>query len=82
MRAGMAGGDGTQAAERLCTHAADVVEAVAVGTLPDGPHVVVSGGSDGKVQIRRLTDGTSRISPRRRAVASPHTAPAGFPPYA
>jgi hypothetical protein len=34
------------------------VYAVAAGTLPDGTPVIISGGYDGTVRVRRLADGT------------------------
>ena len=43
------------------THGA--VEAVAVGALPDGTPVIVSGGGDGTVRVWRLADGTPLAHP-------------------
>jgi len=43
----------------------DVVKAVAVGTLPDGTPVIVSGGDDGTVRVWRLADGTPVGEPLR-----------------
>ena len=34
------------------------MNAVAVGALPDGTPVIVSGGGDGTVRVWRLADGT------------------------
>jgi hypothetical protein len=39
------------------------VNAVAVGVLPDRTSVIVSGGSDGAVRVRRLADGTPIVPP-------------------
>ena len=49
--------DGTPVGEPLTGHAGGV-SAVAVGALPDGTPVIVSGGSDGTVRVWRLADGT------------------------
>ena len=59
----------------LTGHAGGVV-AVAVGALPDGTPVIVSGGEDGTVRVWRLADGTPVGEPLRghdggvRAVAA------------
>ena len=39
------------------------VTAVAVGALPDGTPVIVSGGGDGTVRVWRLADGTPLVPP-------------------
>ena len=49
--------DGTPVGEPLTGHARGV-NAVAVGALPDGTPVIVSGGADGTVRVWRLADGT------------------------
>jgi WD40 repeat protein len=49
--------DGTPVGEPLTGHA-NTVNAVAVGTLPDGTPVIVSGDEDGTVRVWRLADGT------------------------
>jgi len=36
---------------------------VAAGTLPDGTPIIVSGGGDGTVRVRRLADGTPGVAP-------------------
>jgi WD40 repeat protein len=54
--------DGTPVGEPLRGHDGGV-DAVAVGTLPDGTPVVVSGGRDGTVRVWRLADGTPIVPP-------------------
>jgi WD40 repeat protein len=54
--------DGAPVGEPLTGHG-DSVNAVAVGALPDGTPVIVSGGDDGIVQVRRLADGTALVHP-------------------
>ena len=54
--------DGTPAKKSLHGHA-DWVTAVAVGALPDGTSVIVSGGEDGTVRVWRLADGTPLVPP-------------------
>jgi WD40 repeat protein len=54
--------DGTPAKKSLHPYA-DWVTAVAVGALPDGTSVIVSGGEDGTVQVWRLADGTPLAPP-------------------
>ena len=49
--------DGTPVGEPLTGHTGEVY-AVAVGALPDGTPVIVSGGGDGTVRVWRLADGT------------------------
>ena len=41
-----------------CSPATGPVDAVAVGTLPDGTPVIISGGTDGTVRVWRMADGT------------------------
>ena len=52
--------DSTLIGEPLRGHAGGV-SAVAVGSLQDGTPVIVSGDSDGTVQVWRLTDGTPLV---------------------
>ena len=54
--------DGTPAGEPLTGHDGSVT-AVAVGALPDGTPVIVSGGWDGTVRVWRLADGTPAGEP-------------------
>ena len=49
--------DGTPVGEPLTGHS-DSVNAMAVGALPDGTPVIVTGGGDGTVRAWRLADGT------------------------
>ena len=56
--------DGTPVEEPLRGHVGPV-EAVAVGALPDGTPVIVSGGGDGTVRVWRLADGTPVGKPLR-----------------
>ena len=49
---------GRRAAGQDLTGHADVVGALAVGALPDGTPVIVSGSYDGTVRVWRLADGT------------------------
>jgi hypothetical protein len=49
--------DGTPVGEPLGGHGGSV-NAVAVGTLPDGTPVIVSGADDGTVRVWRLADST------------------------
>ena len=42
---------------------------MAVGALPDGTPVIVSGGVDGTVRVRRLADGTPAGKPLRHDTA-------------
>jgi WD40 repeat protein len=39
------------------------VYAVAAGALPDGTPVIISGGQDGTVRVRRTADGTPLVPP-------------------
>jgi hypothetical protein len=48
--------DGTPVGEPLVGHDGRVF-AVAVGALPDGTLVIISGGGDGTVRVWRLADG-------------------------
>ena len=50
--------DRLAASLQVFTGHTDVVHAVAVGALPDGTPVIVSGGADGTVRVWRLADGT------------------------
>jgi two-component system, NarL family, nitrate/nitrite response regulator NarL len=54
--------DGTPVGEPLTGHS-DSVNAMAVGALPDGTPVIVSGGADGTVRVWRLADGTPVVPP-------------------
>ena len=56
--------DGTPVGEPLRGHDGGV-SAVAVGALPDGTPVIVSGGGDGTVRVWRLADGTPVGEPLR-----------------
>ena len=61
--------DGTPVGEPLRGHDRGVadggVKAVAMGALPDGTPVIVSGGADGTVRVWRLADGTPVGEPLR-----------------
>jgi WD40 repeat protein len=48
---------------RILTGHTDGVEAVAVGALPDGTPVIISGGEDGTVRVWRLVGGTPVVPP-------------------
>ena len=48
---------------QVLTGHTDRVHAVAVGALPDGTPVIVSGGGDGTVRVWRLADGTRAGEP-------------------
>ena len=50
---------GRRATYQVLTGHADGVFAVAVGALPDGTPVIVSGGGDGTVRVWRLADGAA-----------------------
>jgi WD40 repeat protein/V8-like Glu-specific endopeptidase len=50
---------------QILTGHTGTVRAVAVGALPDGTPVIVSGGEDGTVRVWRLADGTSAGQPLR-----------------
>ena len=54
--------DGAPLGEPLTGHAGRVY-AVAVGALPDGTPVIVSGGSEGTVRMWRLADGAPVVPP-------------------
>ena len=54
--------DGSPVGEPLTGHTAGVTT-VAVGALPDGTPVIVSGSFDTTVRLWRLADGTSAVPP-------------------
>jgi WD40 repeat protein len=60
----MAAGRRHSVGEPITGHT-DRVSAVAVGRLPDGTPVIVSGGNDGTVRVWRLADGTPVGEPLR-----------------
>ena len=47
----------------LLPHHHGWANAVAAAVLPDGTPVIISGGSDGTVPVRRLADGTPLVPP-------------------
>jgi hypothetical protein len=54
--------DGTPVGGPL-RHPGSHLQAVAAGALPDGTPVIISGGADGTVRVRRTADGIPLVPP-------------------
>jgi hypothetical protein len=65
---------GRRVTGQVLTGHTDMVAAVAVGALPDGTPVIVSGGDDGAVRVRRLADGTPLLPPLNLPESVSHVA--------